>query len=648
MKYTSPGRVQSNLGTKSPMLRWYICAFGLCCSSLSLAADGASGANAKDLYLGEAYYYAYQGEYFDAITRLDAELGQFYRLDDPNLDPLHFQANHANCSVGDFELSYRMHQRAGRAIKAVLEGKVDQPIRNEAAYRLARIFVETDDPRSALATIDRITGDVPENIRDDELFLRAQIYMLTGKFGEAIKILQGLQGDKKYAGFAAYNLGIALIQNGLEKQGIEQLAKAGQIESDDEGSLAVKDKANLLLGNRLIAANQAALAKQYLDRVRLSGPFSNKALLSSGWADASLGKFDRALVPWSILIKRNVTDKAVQEGMLGAPYAYAKLDLHGRAALLYGSALEQFGAELGKLDASIKSIREGTFLKALVSDELKQDKDWVVKLRELPEEPETYYLLELMASNDFQQSLQNYFDLDELRKRLAAWDDYLDAYEDIIKSRRQYYESMLPGVDNRFRELDSQMRLRLEQRQALDDKLKNQLVSPRPDFLATAEERVTREQLRSLASRYQNDSSPGANDIRRRIKRLEGLLHWQIRTSYDRRLTLAYKHLHQLDADVERLRTIYRSFVRSRQAATQSYKGYDDQLRQLRNRIRDSKERVDTLMARQGQMLNVMATNELEQRRQRLEEYQVQARFALSESYDRATKKQMDEPSGKK
>jgi len=625
------------------MMRRYLWLFGLCFSSLSFAGDDSSRVTAKDLYLGEAFYYAMQGEYFDAITRLDTELGQFYRLDDPTLDPLHFQINYANFSVGDFELSYRMHQRAGRAIKAVLEGNVEQSVRNEAAYRLARIFVQKDDPRNALSTIEKITGNIPEKIRDDELFLRAQIYMLNGKFEEAVKILQGLQGAKKFEGFSTYNLGIALIQSGQEQRGFEQLDKAGQIKSDDEGTLAIKDKANLLLGNRLIAAGQPALAKQYLDRVRLTGPFSNKALLGSGWTDVALGKFDRALVPWSILLKRNPTDKAVQESMLGVPYAYAKLDLHGRAALLYGSALEHFGAELAKLDASIKSIREGSFLKALVRDELKQDKNWVVKLRELPESPETYYLLELMASNDFQESLQNYFDLDDLRKRLEAWDASIDAYEGIIRSRSEYYEAILPEVDKTFRAQDSQMRLRLEQRQALDDRLKIMLVAPRPDFLETADERVMRGNLRTLAEKYKNDPSASANDIRRRIKRLEGVLNWQIKTTYDKRLTEAYNHLHQLDSDVMRLRDIYRSFVRSRQAATQSYKGYDDQIRQLRNRVRDSKERVNILMARQGNMLDMMAINELDQRRNRLEEFQVQARFALSESYDRASKKQLEE-----
>ena len=624
------------------MKRRYICLFGLCFSLSSYAVD-VPNTVAKDLYLGEAFYYAFQGEYVDAITRLDTELGQFYRLDDPKLDPLNFQINHANFSVGDFELSYRMHQRAGRAIKSVLEGNVEQSVRNEAAYRLARIYMQKDDIQNALSTIEKITGKIPDKLREEELFLRAQIYMRTGKFDQAVKILRDLQGSKNFEGFSTYNLGIALIQSGLEMQGYEQLDKAGQIKSDDEGTLAIRDKANMMLGNRLIAAGQPVLAKQYLERVRLNGPFSNKALLGSGWTDVAQGKFDRALVPWSVLLKRNVTDKAVQESMLGVPYAFSKLNLHGRAALLYGSALENFGSELAKLDASIKSIREGKFLKALVSDELKQDKDWVVKLRELPESPETYYLLELMASNDFQESLQNYFDLDDLRKRLEAWDEYLDAYEGIIQSRHQYYESILPGVDKQFRAIDSQMRLRLEQRQALDDRLKLMLVSPRPDFLETADERIIRDSLRILAEKYKNDSSASANDIRRRINRLNGVLLWQTKTTYDKRLTEAYKHLHQLDADVEKLRNIYRSFVRSRQAATQSYKGYDDQIRQLRNRVRDSKEKVSTLMARQGNMLDTMAISELDQRRVRLEEFQVQARFALSESYDRASKKQMEE-----
>jgi tetratricopeptide (TPR) repeat protein len=116
--------------------------------ALALAAHPATGGDLRDLYFGEALYHAYQGQYFDALQRLDTELAQYHVLDEPDLDTLHYHINDAEFSVGDFELDYRMHQRAGRAIKAVLEGAVDEAVRNEAAFRLARIHFQNSLGRS--------------------------------------------------------------------------------------------------------------------------------------------------------------------------------------------------------------------------------------------------------------------------------------------------------------------------------------------------------------------------------------------------------------------------------------------------------------------------------------------------------------------
>ena len=145
--------------------------------------------------------------------------------------------------------------------------------------------------------------------------------------------------------------------------------------------------------------------------------------------------------------------------------------MHGRAALLYANALESFGHEVERLDESLTSIRDGKFLKVLVREEVRQDKDWVIRLRSLPESPETYYLMELLASHDFQTALQNYLDLEDLRRKLASWDVSFDAFDDMIGLRRGYYEPQLPGVDAEFRELDSRMRLRLEQHELLEKRL---------------------------------------------------------------------------------------------------------------------------------------------------------------------------------
>src|SRR5688572_1964720 len=135
--------------------------------ALLLAAPPLRGGDLRDLFFGEALYHALQGRYFDALQRLDTELALHRGLDQPDLDTLHYHVNDAEFSVGDFELNYRMHHRAGRAIKAVLEGAVDEVVRNEAAFRLARIHFQKGQLDDALHALARIQGTVPEEIKDD-------------------------------------------------------------------------------------------------------------------------------------------------------------------------------------------------------------------------------------------------------------------------------------------------------------------------------------------------------------------------------------------------------------------------------------------------------------------------------------------------
>ena len=606
-------------------------------AALSFQTIDAEASVETDLYFGEAIFYANQGEYFDAISRLDTELGQYYGLDDPGLDSLHLLIGNAQFSVGDFELYYRMHQRAGRAIKSVIEGNVEPAVRNKAIYRLAKILLQKNQPVNALHAIEKIEGELPDEILDDIAYIKAVIFMVNGRPTDAIEILSGLQSSDTHGGYAAYNLGIALLQLNKDAEGIAQLAKAGTSSGSDEGAESIRDKSNLALGYKLLESGDPEQAKKYLYRVRLDGAFSNRALLGAGWAEIALDRYDRALVPWTMLSKRNVTDRAVQEVMLGVPFAYGKLGLHGKSAILYGKALESYDTELTKLDASIKSIHDGKFLQALAREELKQDSNWVVKLRDLPEAPETHYLIHLMASHDFQESLQNYFDLEEMRKRLLAWERNINAYQELVNIRREYYKPLLPVIEKQFQLLDSRMRLRIEQRDNLENKLQSMLIAPRPLFLSTVSERIYGDHIAKLEKRVKHLSKD--NEQRQRVDRLRGVLNWNIFTQYHDRLTQAFKRLRELGGVVADLKEIYRSFVRTRQAATQSYEGYDATLNTLNIKVLEAQERIKNAMLAQGHMLESMAVNELDTRRKRIEGDQVKARFALAESYDRAQKK---------
>ena len=607
---------------------------------VAVATRPSLAADLRDLYFGEAQYQAYQGKYFDALERLDAELAQHHRVDEPELDALQYHIRQADFSVGDFELRYRMHLRAGRAIKAVLDAAVDQPVKNDAAYRLARIEFQKDQPEDALHALERIQGTVPDNIRDEIEFLRANVYLALGRPADAVVVLRRVQNAESLKGFAAYNLGIALLQGGHEPEGLRQLENAGQIGSRQSATAAIRDKSNMVLGSLMLRSEDYLHAQLAFDRVRLDGPYSNRALLSTGWAEVSARDYQRALVPWGMLIGRDPTDPAVQEARLALPFAYSKLRVYGRAALLYGQALDSFGKELEKVDVSMRSIRAGNFLKALVREEINQDNVWVVRLRSLPDTPETFYLTDLMASNDFQTALQNYLDMEDLRRRLIAWQSGFDAFEDVIRLRRSNYEPLLPQIDAHFRELDSQMRLRLEQRDHLQKRLQDILTAPRPQLLATGDERIALERLRKLEAALKHGDGAECAAQQARVQHLQGLLTWRLYTEYPERLTKAHKDLRDLNEDVRRLQERYTAFVRARQAAVHSYAGYDDSIKRLRTRVGEAQQRVDTLLARQGHVIEAVAIDELNTRRERLEAYQVQARYAVADSYDRALKEQ--------
>jgi hypothetical protein len=81
------------------------------------------------------------------------------------------------------------------------------------------------------------------------------------------------------------------------------------------------------------------------------------------------------------------------------------------------------------VDASIASIREGrssTRWRARRAGRTRVGHPTADPARST----ETYYLMELMASHEFQTALHNYLDLEDLRSKLSAWKTGLDAFEE--------------------------------------------------------------------------------------------------------------------------------------------------------------------------------------------------------------------------
>ena len=556
----------------------------------ALSSNMTLGEDLRQPSFGEPLYYAYQDKWFEALERLNAELRERLAIEAPNREAIWYQAVDENFSVADFELNYRMDRRAARILLAAIEETSDEPFHVTAAYRLARLHFRKGEPQAALRALDRIGGELPRAIRDDVAFLRASIYLALEWSEPAIPILQKLLKSKEYGAFAAYNLGIAYLQGDLLNAAHDQLDRAGKIKAKTAADAAIRDKANLVLGTLLYEEEQYNRAIGYLNRVRLDGPFSNRALLGAGWANMSSGRVNRAIVSWSTLAERDATDRATQEAMLALPYAYGELGVYSQAAVHYGRALDAYGRQIRQLQQSIESIERGQFLRALSREERRGEEDWVIRLRSLPDTPETYYLMELLASKDFQSGLENYLDLADLKRRLFTWSADLVAYDELVDARKQHFEAVLPDIDAQLRELESRLQQGFRQQAELLEQRKTMAMAANPQAEHHARLAEFDRNLRSL----------------------------------DEALTLAQRR--------------YDRFRVSRHAATASFSGYDDILDSLSNSTLESTARIETLMARQGALLEKLATDELTRRLRRLEVYASKARFGLADSKDRVTR----------
>src|SRR3989337_3794908 len=117
------------------------------------------------------------------------------------------------------------------------------------------------------------------------------------RYDDAIRALERWQpvGDASdiWSSYARFNIGVAMVRLGKVEEAAELLNEVGQIGAPNEEAAALRDKANLALGFAWLKANRPEDAKKVLQRVRLEGPLSKKALLAVGWADSEEKRFHK-------------------------------------------------------------------------------------------------------------------------------------------------------------------------------------------------------------------------------------------------------------------------------------------------------------------------------------------------------------------
>jgi tetratricopeptide (TPR) repeat protein len=594
----------------------------------SWAADsGREPIVVEDLHYGEVLFYFYQGDYFPAIVRLLASQSQ------SNLD------NHIDDSellLGGMYLSYGHHLEAAAIFERLLANNVDPEIRDRTWFFLAKIWQQRGYLEQSQQAFDRIEGELPKNLQREASMLQAQILIDTGEYDKAIEQLQNWEGRTEWSSYAKFNLGVALVRSGQVDAAAQILDELGDMNPFNEELTSLRDKANLALGYALLQDGQPLAAKPALQRVRLEGPFSNKALLGVGWADAELESYQRALVPWMELRSRDLLDSAVQESMLAIPYALAQLDSISQAADHYLNAIEAFYEESNRIDRAISYIESGEMFQEFLAEDPLASTGWYWRLEELPEGPEARYLFHLLSTHKFQEGLKNYRDLNYMYSNLDTWQQSVDVYSNMLGTREQAYADRLPRVEETLSraDLDGMVDRKLEFDSVLND------IESSNDWLALATEaefdmwgEITGlEAMPALAA-----DIPEAAEVRDKIALLKGVLRWELEKQFKDRLWRIRRDLRQTGEALVETQRARRQIDESMRNQPLEFAAFSERVYGLEPRIEGMKMRIEDQMAKQSAYMQSIAVGELQAQKQRLDIYTVQARFALAAIYDLAT-----------
>jgi len=580
----------------------------------------------KDLHYGDVLFYFYQDDYFQAITRLLAAQ-ELHRV--PNTE------GEAELLLGGLYLSLGEHVEAGRIFDALLAAHTTEAVRNRAWYYLGKVWYERGYLEESERALRKVSNKIDPRINAERYMLLAQLLLRQGRYDDAITLLRAWRGSPSWTAYANFNLGVALVREDRLADAMPFLDSVGRLESRSEEFLALKDKANLALGYALLQGKRAADAKPILERIRIEGPYSSKALLGVGWADANLGEFKRALVPWLALHKRNLLDGAVQESFLAVPYAFSELHADQEAAEYYNSAIDSFNGELQQIDASIEQIRSGNLLDRLLGDDKKDTVTWYWQLQNLPDAPESRYLYALLASNDFQEGLKNYRVLNFMSHNLETWHDSLTAFDDIIDTKQKAYTERVPKADVVLAstDLDGLTRKRVDFESRINEIEQSNDVAA----LGTPEEQATWARLKAIEDYLAaHPDDPDLQEMRDKHRLMKGVVYWKLAESFKARVWNERRSVKELAASLKETQKRTLLVQQARQSIPSDNGEYAARVADVRERMDRLRDRLESVAEDQNLFLQSLAVDELERQKQRIETYQVQARYALASIYDRA------------
>ena len=521
----------------------------------------------------------------------------------------------------------------------------DHPAHRDRAWTmLARAHWQRGRLDEAEAALARVQAPLKGEADDDRVLLQAQLLAARGRAPQAAEVLAPLVAGSGRAlqPLARHNQAMALLQAGQDAAAQAQLDALGRQRAGREDQRVLRDRANLALALAALRRQppDAPAAHTALQRVRLHGAESARALLASGWAAMEAGRAQDALVPWLEGAARPATEPAVFEARLAVPQAYARLGARGQALAHTEALLQAFEQDAQALARAREALRDGRALAPGLAAALQGHEPGLEPAPALPADELGATLAPVWADHAVQQALTRWADLRWAAGDLQRWQQALPAFDDLLALRRQAFEQRLPPTLRAAQDDASGLsvlgRTQAQLKQAVAD------AGQADDGAALALSAEVEQQQRLQRMRQDLRALNAADDatdadttaLAERLRRVEGALAWQLAEARPERLHQAQRALREVDGALAQAQARLQALQQAQQQQPARLAALGARSAALAQAVAALQPRVLALADEQQLALQGLAVAVVDRLQQQLDAYVWQARLLHAQLQD--------------
>jgi hypothetical protein len=532
---------------------------------------------ASDPAYGVALYEYYQGNAFEALTRLNVASAE---------GGIDGHGDHPALVEGGLMLSYGMTHEAGALFRELLDenAAVAPGTRNQAWFYLGKVFYLEQDSTAARDALERVDDELLQDESDELyhewLYLRGQLALsgTAGTSGETVdELIDSLPESSPWRAYLHYNQAVGMLSEGQTEEAMDALASLDSLLGElpefepplaNEMS-ALRERVKLSIGRLHLSRGDFAGAMASLEQIALDGVFSDQALFDYAVAASREGRAGLALQALNTLQQRPLFTPWLQQVPYARGFLFEQMDRQQQALQAYREAASHYQSLSTRLSDEREQLTEARLIEALrfvrEGDSPGQpgsmDAEMVrpepgettvltdaygrVKVR-----PGDYSLAGLLATESFQLSLRDLHELYRLRDSLGQWQTQLESFDIMLETRAQQREQ----------------RIR-ETRDALDALNADQWLARQAEYRSAIEDALAREDLRFFMTQEQHELADRLAQVektlsqlpedestrkqRETFQRMNAYFNWRIADDYAVNRWAAEKQLRELDRAME-------------------------------------------------------------------------------------------------